>query len=65
MSEMATVPEMPEVPGSRGLRGTRSTAVWVVAVLAGSAVLGLAGGLIWGEFAPGRCSRRSARGPPR
>ena len=50
---MATVPE---VPDSSGLRGTRSTArraaAWVVAVLAGSAVLGLLGGLIWGEFAP-------------
>ena len=52
MSEMATVPEMPEVPGSGGLRGRRSTAAWVVAVLAGSAVLGLLGGVIWGEFAP-------------
>ena len=52
MSEMATVPEMPEVPGSRGLRGRRSTAAWVVAALVGSAVLGLLGGVIWGEFAP-------------
>lgn len=52
MSEMATVPEMPEVPGSRGLRGRRSTTAWVVAVLVGSAVLGLLGGVIWGEFAP-------------
>jgi hypothetical protein len=56
MSEMATVPEVPEVPGSRGLRETRSTfrstVAWVVAVLAGSAVLGLLGGLIWGEVAP-------------
>jgi hypothetical protein len=52
MSGMATVPEVPEVPGSRDLRGTRLTAAWVVAVLAGSAVLGLLGGLIWGEFAP-------------
>jgi hypothetical protein len=52
MSEMATVPEMPEVPGSRGLGGRRSTAGWVVAVLVGSAVLGLVGGVIWGEFAP-------------
>ena len=49
MSEMATVPE---VPGSRGLRGTRSTAAWVVAVVVGSAVPGLLGGVIWGEFAP-------------
>ena len=52
MSGMATVPEVPEVPGSRDLRGTRLTVAWVAAVLAGSAVLGLLGGLIWGEFAP-------------
>ena len=52
MSEMTTVPEMPEVPGSRSLPGTRSTVAWIVAALAGSAVLGLLGGLIWGEFAP-------------
>jgi hypothetical protein len=52
MSGMAMVPEVPEVPGSHGLRGTRSTAAWIVAALAGSAVLGLLGGLIWGEFAP-------------
>jgi hypothetical protein len=52
MSEMATVPEMPEVPDARGRRGTRSAAAWVVAVLVGSAALGLLGGLIWGEFAP-------------
>jgi hypothetical protein len=52
MSGMATVPEVPEVPGPRELHGTRSTVVRVVAVLAGSAVLGLVGGLIWGEFAP-------------
>jgi hypothetical protein len=47
---------VPEVPGSRGLRGTRtrarSAAAWFVASLAGSAVLGLLAGLIWGEFAP-------------
>ena len=52
MSGMAAVPEVPEVPGSRDLRGTRLTVAWVVAALAGSAVLGLLGGLIWGEFAP-------------
>ena len=52
MSEMTTVPEMPEVPGSRSLPGTRSTVAWVAAALVGSAVLGLLGGLIWGEFAP-------------
>jgi hypothetical protein len=53
---MAMVPEIPEVPSSSGLPGTRSparlAAVWFVAVLAGSAVLGLLAGLIWGEFAP-------------
>jgi hypothetical protein len=53
MSGMAMVPE---VPGSHGLRGTRSTArstaAWVAAVLAGSVVIGLLGGLIWGELAP-------------
>lgn len=53
---MAMVPEVPEVPGPHGLRDTRatarSTATWIVAALAGSAVLGLLGGLIWGEFAP-------------
>jgi hypothetical protein len=53
---MAMVPEVPEVPGSHGLRDARSTArstvTWIVAALAGSAVLGLLGGLIWGEFAP-------------
>jgi hypothetical protein len=50
------VPEVPEVPGSAGLPGTRSSArlaaVWFVAALAGSAVLGLLAGLIWGELAP-------------
>jgi hypothetical protein len=30
----------------------RSTVVWVVAAVAGSALLGLLGGLIWGEVAP-------------
>jgi hypothetical protein len=56
MSGMAMVPEVPEVPGPHGLRGTRSTArstaAWIVAALAGSAVVGLLGGLVWGEFAP-------------
>lgn len=54
MSSMAVVPEVPEVPGSGGLKGTtaRSTVAWIVAALAGSAVLGLIGGLVWGEFAP-------------
>jgi hypothetical protein len=53
---MAMVPEGPEVHGPHGPRDTRSTArstvTWIVAALAGSAVLGLLGGLIWGEFAP-------------
>lgn len=54
MSSMAMMPEGPEVPGSGGLKRAtaRSTAVWIVVALAGSAVLGLLGGLIWGEVAP-------------
>ena len=55
MSETATVPagpEQPAAPGEPGGRGTRSTVAWVVAALAGSCVLGLLGGLIWGQFAP-------------
>jgi hypothetical protein len=56
MSGMAMVPEVPEVPSSPGLQGTRSTtrstAAWIAAVLVGSVVLGLLGGLIWGEVAP-------------
>jgi len=56
MSGMAMVPELPEVPGSAAPPGPRptalSSAVWFVALLAGSAALGLLGGLIWGEVAP-------------
>jgi hypothetical protein len=52
MSSMAMVPGVPEVPGEQGLKGTRKAAAWIVGALAGSAVLGLLGGLIWGEFAP-------------
>jgi hypothetical protein len=55
MSEMATVPvgpQKPEIPGERSRPGTRRTIAWIVAALAGSAVLGLLGGLIWGEVAP-------------
>ncbi len=52
MSGMATMPEVPEVRGSDGARGARSAAAWVVAAFLGSVVLGLVGGLIWGEFAP-------------
>jgi hypothetical protein len=50
------VPERPEVPGSPGLPGTRPTvrsaAAWSVALVVGSAALGLLGGLIWAEVAP-------------
>lgn len=52
---MAVVPVGPQEPESTGRRdhsGTRKTVAWVAAALAGSAVLGLIGGLIWGEFAP-------------
>jgi hypothetical protein len=54
MSGMAMVPEVPEVPEAQGLKRTtaRSTAGWIVAAIVGSAVLGLVGGLIWGELAP-------------
>ena len=54
MLSMAMVPEVPGVPDSGGLKRTtaRSTAAWIVAALAGSALLGLLGGLVWGEFAP-------------
>jgi hypothetical protein len=67
MSGMAMVPEVPEVPESGGLREetrstARATAVWAVAVLAGSAVLGLVGGLIWGEFAPRATLQEIGRG---
>jgi hypothetical protein len=51
---MATGPElagMPEVPRPAGRPGLRAAA-WVVALLAGSVVLGLVGGVIWGECAP-------------
>jgi hypothetical protein len=40
-------------PGATGIHPTaRSAAVWSVALLAGSAALGLIGGLAWGEVAP-------------
>ena len=62
MSGMAMVPERPEVPGSPGPTDTpvslstratvRSAAAWSVALLAGSAALGLLGGLLWSEVAP-------------
>jgi hypothetical protein len=37
-------------PGRR--TAARSAVIWFLAALIGSVVLGLAGGLIWGEFAP-------------
>jgi hypothetical protein len=53
------VPERPEVPGSPAMpaapaarASARSSVVWFVALLAGSALLGLLGGLLWGEVAP-------------
>jgi hypothetical protein len=50
---MATVPEQSGLPGGRGRRSSaRATSVAVAAVLAGSVLLGVLGGLIWGEFAP-------------
>src|ERR1700733_2728933 len=56
MSGMPMGSEGSEVPGSPGTLGTRptarSSAAWSVALLAGSAALGLLGGLIWGEVAP-------------
>jgi hypothetical protein len=50
VSERPEVPESPGPPGTR--RVIRPAAVWSVALLAGSAALGLLGGLIWGEVAP-------------
>jgi hypothetical protein len=47
---MATVPE--QFSRSERDAPTRSTVAWAAAALAGSAVLGLLGGLIWGEVAP-------------
>jgi hypothetical protein len=58
MSGVAMVPEMPSshgLPGSPGSASARSTVratAWFLALAAGSAALGLLGGLIWGEFAP-------------
>ena len=47
---MATVPEQFSRSGSNA--STRSTITWVASALAGSAAVGLLGGLIWGEVAP-------------
>lgn len=47
---MAMAPARPHLPG--GHPSVRSTVTWVAAALLGSALLGLLGGLIWGEVAP-------------
>jgi hypothetical protein len=47
---MTTVPEQFSSYGKDA--SARSTVVWFAAALAGSAVLGLIGGLIWGDVAP-------------
>jgi hypothetical protein len=66
MSAMAMVPEVPEGPGPQDLGETRSSgrsaAAWSAVALAGSAVLGLLGGLIWGEFAPRAMLQEIGRG---
>jgi hypothetical protein len=52
---MAMGPEVPEVSGSPALRRARPdvrSVAWFVALLAGSVLLGLLGGFIWGEIAP-------------
>ena len=47
---MTTVPEQFSLSGKGA--PVRSTVVWFAAALVGSALLGLVGGLIWGEVAP-------------
>jgi hypothetical protein len=47
---MTTVPEQISLSGKDA--SARSTIAWFAAALVGSAVLGLLGGLIWGEVAP-------------
>jgi hypothetical protein len=55
---MAMGPQVPEVPrspgppGPAGGRGAGRTAAWCLALLAGSVLLGLLGGVIWSEIAP-------------
>lgn len=49
------VPEVPEAPGSPDMRKPRPdarSAAWSAALLIGSLLLGLLGGIIWGEIAP-------------
>jgi hypothetical protein len=50
MRQMATVSEQASPRGGRW--AARAAAAWSVAALAGSTLLGLLGGLIWGEVAP-------------
>jgi hypothetical protein len=65
MSGMAMMPEVPSSqgpPNSQGLPSSpdrenarltaRAIVAWSLALVAASAVIGLLGGLIWGEFAP-------------
>ena len=53
MSRMATVPEQSGLPHGRGGRSSaRATALAAVLLLVVSALLGVLGGWIWGEFAP-------------
>ena len=47
---MAIALAQSNLPGGRS--STRSTVAWVMTALAGSALLGLLGGLLWGEVAP-------------
>ncbi len=47
---MATAPAQSRPPGERP--SARSAVAWAATALAGSALLGLLGGLIWGEVAP-------------
>lgn len=47
---MSTVPEQASPPGGRP--AVRGILAWFALPLAGSAVVGLLAGLIWGEFAP-------------
>jgi hypothetical protein len=50
MSRMAIAPAQSNLPGGRS--STRSAVAWVVTAVAGSALLSLLGGLLWGELAP-------------
>jgi hypothetical protein len=50
MSRMSTAPIQSDVPGKRP--AVRAAAVWFAVPLAGSALLGLLAGYIWGEVAP-------------